>query len=73
MTISLRMPEEDAALIKSYVALHGTTISEFARKSMLEAIEDEHDRKAIEEYEQQIREGTLKTYSHEEVWKMLGI
>ncbi|MBF0777848.1 type II toxin-antitoxin system RelB family antitoxin [Streptococcus cuniculi] len=52
-TMTLRINEEDSKLIKNYIQMHGLTISDFARQSMLERIEDEYDlavlRKAIEE------------------------
>lgn len=52
-TMTLRINEEDSKLIKNYIQMHGLTISDFARQSMLERIEDEYDlavlRKAMEE------------------------
>ncbi|MGT2743266.1 type II toxin-antitoxin system RelB family antitoxin [Streptococcus plurextorum] len=42
-TMTLRIDDQDGELIKKYIALHGLTISEFARQSMLEKIEDEYD------------------------------
>ncbi|CAM3025557.1 hypothetical protein SAG0136_04245 [Streptococcus agalactiae LMG 14747] len=42
-TMTLRINDEDSNLIKNYIKLHGLSISEFARQSMLERIEDEYD------------------------------
>ncbi|MGT2925516.1 type II toxin-antitoxin system RelB family antitoxin [Streptococcus caviae] len=42
-TMTLRINDQDGDLIKKYIQLHGLTISEFARQSMLEKIEDEYD------------------------------
>ncbi|MBJ6746444.1 CopG family transcriptional regulator [Streptococcus sp. 121] len=42
-TMTLRINDEDSNLIKNYLKVHGLTISEFARQSMLERIEDEYD------------------------------
>lgn len=42
-TMTLRINDQDADLIKNYIQLHGLTISEFARQAMLEKIEDEYD------------------------------
>ncbi|WP_242258110.1 type II toxin-antitoxin system RelB family antitoxin [Streptococcus thoraltensis] len=42
-TMTLRINDEDSKLIKNYIKLHGLSISEFARQSMLERIEDEYD------------------------------
>ena len=72
MTISIRLNEEDAKLIKSYAELNKTTISEFVRKAIMEKIEDEYDLecyyKALEEFKK-----NPKTYTHEEVKRMLNI
>ena len=52
-TMTVRMNNEDSELIRNYINMHGLTISEFARQSMLERIEDEYDleilRKAMAE------------------------
>ncbi|MGT2846489.1 type II toxin-antitoxin system RelB family antitoxin [Streptococcus massiliensis] len=42
-TMTVRMNNEDSELIRNYINMHGLTISEFARQSMLERIEDEYD------------------------------
>lgn len=42
-TMTVRMSDEDAALVRKYVGFEGTTISEFARSAMLEKIEDYTD------------------------------
>lgn len=72
MTISIRLNEEDAELIKSYAKINKTTISEFVRKAIMEKIEDEYDLecyyKALEEFKK-----NPKTYTHEEVKRMLNI
>lgn len=48
MTISLRLNADDTALVKKYAELHGMTVSEFVRQSVLSRIEDETDIKAFE-------------------------
>lgn len=42
-TMTVRMSNEDAELVRKYVGFEGTTISEFARSAMLEKIEDHAD------------------------------
>lgn len=70
MGISLRLNDNDAALVKSYAKMHGLSVSEFARQAMLDRIEDEFDladlNEAIAEWEK-----NPVTYSHEEVWRRL--
>ncbi len=71
MVISVRLKAEEEALIRSFAKMHGISISELIRKSVMEQIEEEYDlkilRKALEEHEKD-----PVTYSHEEVRKMLG-
>ena len=43
MTISLRLSNEEAALMKNYAQMSGVTMSELVRKCVLERIEDEYD------------------------------
>jgi hypothetical protein len=54
MTFSLRVSEDDAALIRKYAEMNGMSISDLLRQSVLEKIEDEIDlaswRQAYEEY-----------------------
>lgn len=70
MGISLRLNDNDAALVKSYAKMHGLSVSEFARQAMLDRIEDEFDladlNEAITEWEK-----NPVTYSHEETWRIL--
>ena len=45
---SVRFSDEEYELIKSYCAMHGTTLSDALKRSLLEKIEDEFD---LAEYE----------------------
>lgn len=72
MTVSLRLNDDDAKLIKKYAELHGISLSELFRQAVMDKIEDEYDlsafNRAMEEYK---KDST--TYSLEEVEKELGI
>lgn len=50
-TLTMRINDQDAKLIKEYAGFHGMSVSEFARNAMLETIDDADDlvalRKAI--------------------------
>lgn len=72
-TISLRIPDEDLQVLKAYAKSHNKTLSEIIISTMIEKIEDEYDLKVIEEYEKEKEAGTLKTYSHEELWSEFGL
>jgi uncharacterized protein (DUF1778 family) len=72
MTMTLRINEEDARLIKDYARLHGITVSEFLRRAALEKIEDELDIRAAEKaYADYLADPV--TYSHEEIMKEFGL
>ena len=72
-TISLRVPDEELNIIKRYAEFNNKSLSEIIRTTMLEKIEDEYYLQVFTEYEKEKASGTLKTYSHEEVWKELGL
>lgn len=71
--ISLRVPENELNIFKSYAKHNNKSLSEIIRITMLERIEDEYDLKAFEEYETEKRSGTLKTHSISELWKELDL
>lgn len=72
MVISIRMSEEEKQLADAYAKLNGISLSEAIKRAYFEKIEDEFDIAladfAIREYEQ-----NKKTYSHEEIKKILGL
>lgn len=72
MSISLRLSNEDALLIKNYASIHNISISELFRQAVLEKIEDEYDLKAYEKAMAEYNEDS-KTYSLDEVEKELGL
>lgn len=68
-TISLRVPETELDIFKSYAKHNNTTLSEIIRVTMLEKIEDEYDLKVFEEYETEKQAETLKTRPINDLWK----
>lgn len=71
--ISLRVPENELNVFKSYAKHNNKSLSEIIRIAMLERIEDEYDLKVFEEYEAEKRLGTLKTRPISELWKDLDL
>ena len=67
-TATLRLDETEKAIIQNYANSKGMTMSEFMKKVVLDYIEDEYDLKIYKEYLKEKANGTLKTYSHKEVW-----
>lgn len=72
MTISLRLKEKDASLIRKYAKINNITVSELVRQSVIEKIEDEYDlssfNKTYSEYK-----NDKETYSLSDVKKELGL
>ena len=72
MTISLRLSEKDAMLLKRYAELKNLTMTELVRQSVMEHIEDELDLQAYEEAMAEYRANPV-TYTHDEVREMLEL
>ena len=72
MTISLRLSEEDTALIKKYAELNRMSVSELIRQSVIERIEDEYDLKAYEKAMAEHKKNPV-TFSLDEVERELGL
>ncbi len=72
MTISLRLNDEDALLIKKYAELNKLSVSELIRQTVMERIENEYDlemfNNAMAEYN-----NNPVTHSLDEVEKELGL
>jgi toxin-antitoxin system protein len=73
LIISLRVPEKELNIFKSYAKLDNSSLSEIIRTTLLEKIENEYDLKVFEEYEMEKTNGTLKTRTINELWKELGL
>ena len=49
--ISVRVPDDELAVLKSYAKLHNTNLSSIIRNIVMEHIEDEYDLAVFAEYE----------------------
>lgn len=72
MTVSVRLNEKDEKLFKKYAEMHGMSLSDLFRSSVMERIEDEFDLKCYEEAMAEYEKDPV-TYTHEEIGKMLGL
>ena len=72
MNVSVKLSSEEIELIKTYADMHGVTVSEFMKQSVLERIEDEID---IGIYNEEIEEYKRYPVSHslEEIEKELDL
>ena len=72
MTLSLRLSDEDAALIRRYADMNGMTVSDLVRRSVIERIEDEFDLKLYEKAMADFKANPV-TYTLDEVESELGL
>lgn len=63
-TMTIRMDDNDAELVRKHARFEGITLSDFARNAILEKIEDAHD---LQELRDAIAHGTGERYSLDEV------
>ena len=72
MTLSLRINDDDALIIKRYAELKNVSVSEFIRNAVMEQIDNELDLRtyesAMEEYQ-----NNPKTYTLDEMEKELNL
>ena len=66
MTISLRLNEEDALLIKKYAELNKLSVPDFIRQTVMDHIETEHDLEMFDKAMAEYRENPT-TYSLDDV------
>ena len=72
MTISLRLSDDDAEIIKKYAELNNISVSELLRQSVMERIEAEYDLKAYERAMAEYRKDPT-TYTLDEIEKELEL
>lgn len=72
MTVSLRLSESEAEIIKAYANMNGMTVSTLLRSSVMERIENEYDLKSYEEAMEDYKKDNT-TFPLEEVIKELGL
>ena len=70
-TITIRLSEEDKDLFTNVSKEKNKTLSDWARESLLEKIEEEYDEKIIKDY--LLNKDNMKFYTSEEVKNELGL
>ncbi len=73
VTISVRLNSEEQELFNQYAILYGLPVSTLMKKALEEKIEDELDLASIKDYENRLASGSIETFDHKEVQKMLGL
>lgn len=70
-TISLRVPDEELRILKSYAKINNCSLSEIIRTTMLSHIEKDYDLRVFAGYERE--KENVKTRPVNELWKELGL
>lgn len=71
-TMTVRMDEDEKALISDYARMAGTSASQFMRRCALEKIEDEIDVKAYKKAKAAFDANPV-SYSNDEVMREFGL
>lgn len=69
-TLTMRIDDVDAAVVRKYAMFEGKTISDFIRDAVFEKIEDQEDLKALRSA---IAEDDGMRYAHDRVLSELGL
>ena len=69
-TMTIRMSDQDAEMVRRYAAFEGKTISDFARDAILGVIEDAQD---LDELRRAMEQDDGEHLSHEQVVAELGM
>ena len=69
-TMTMRVDDADAAIVRKYAKFEGKTISDFIRDAVFEKIEDQEDLATLRAA---IAEDDGARYSHEQVLAELGL
>ena len=69
-TMTMRVDDADAAIVRKYAKFEGKTISDFIRDAVFEKIEDKEDLATLRAA---IAEDDGTRYSHEQVLDELGL
>lgn len=69
VTMTVRMDEDDAELVRRFARFEGVTISDFARRAVLEKIEDAYD---LQELREAIAQDSGERFSIDDVLSELS-
>ena len=69
-TMTMRLDETDAEVVRKYAEFEGKTTSDFVRDAVFEKIEDQQDLATLREA---VAEDTGVRYTHEQVLAELGL
>ncbi len=71
--ITIELSVEEQKTFNKYAKLYGMSLPTLFKKALEEKIEDEIDMETVKKYEEKLKNGTLETYSFDEVKEMLDL
>ena len=71
--VSLRVTEEERNAMENYAKLQGIGLSEAIKNVFFQMLEDEFDFQRIQEHKEKKARGEVKSYTHEEIKRELGL
>lgn len=72
-TISLRMNDEEAKLLRDYVSVNNLNMSQFIRELIMDKLEEEFELDEARILHAHQKAKNEKKYDHTEVWEILGV
>lgn len=70
--VQVNLSDEALEVLEKTAEEKDISVSEYIRRALLSKLEDDEDLKAAEEaYEDYLKDG--RTYTHEEVWREIGV
>ena len=72
-TITIRLNEEEEMIMNKLAKMYNCGISTALKGLALEKLEDEYDRKVVEEFEENVRKGKEKFVTFEEFERTLDL
>lgn len=72
-TISLRMNDEDAKLLREYVSVNKLNMSQFVRELIMDKLEEEFALDEERILKAHLKAKKEKKYDYTEVWDILGV
>lgn len=71
--MSIRVNDAEKEVFAEMAEFYNGKISSLLKRLAIEKFEEDYDESVVEDYIRRRDNGTLKTYTHEEVGKILGL
>lgn len=72
-TIKIQLTSYEEKMFNEYAKLCGVSLSALFKQTLEEKLEDEFDMKMIKEYEEDVKNGNVETYTYSEIKRILDL